>query len=467
MVPWVAGCTSSQRTDSRDTLRLPVYGHVRTLDPARMSGGAARFVASLLYSGLVKFGPDLHVVPDLAVSIPTISTNGRAYTFTIRQDARFDDGRHCTAADVAYSIARALRPEIHSRLARSYLGNIVGAEAVETGRSATLAGVTVVHRLTLRILLAHPDATFLQKLSFPVAATIDPRVASRRGFPWHSPAGTGPWVVWVRDRSGALVLRPRRHYYDGPLRLRQLSLVSVASAARGLELYHKGKLDAAKIPAADAAAMSGRPDFQQSDALEGYYAIPSARGIELAAHINRDRLVHLIGPGLSSLDTLVPPAVPDYVSSSPNVDPKEPARSFRRLGFRLRMVGAPGWTLTQLDAALGRQWPLAARGGVPVYLVRVGYALPDPGQWLRMALGRTRSRWYAKTLRTASGLTNDPVTRMDLYSSAERWALTKGLVLPLASGSNCYLIGNAVEGLQVTPLGLMPANNSWSSVGVA
>src|SRR5438270_154766 len=91
------------------TLRLPVYGTLSAPDPALASTDADLYVDSLLYSGLMKFGPDLHVIPELAVSLPTISAGGRTYTFTIRQDARFADGTPCTAEDVAFSLVRALR----------------------------------------------------------------------------------------------------------------------------------------------------------------------------------------------------------------------------------------------------------------------------------------------------------------------------------------------------------------------
>src|SRR5579884_2886421 len=107
----LTSCSSA--TLHRGILRLPLYSAVRSLDPAAATSSTL-LIDSLLYSGLVKFSPDLHIIPELAVSIPTISSNGRTYTFTIRQDARFADGIRCTAADVVYSLSRALRPGIGS-----------------------------------------------------------------------------------------------------------------------------------------------------------------------------------------------------------------------------------------------------------------------------------------------------------------------------------------------------------------
>ena len=131
MTPFaVAGCGSSA-AKARSTLRLPLYGWPSSPDPALVNGESERLLAGMLYSGLVKFSPDLHVIPDLAVSIPTISLDGRSYVFTIRQDARFTDGSHCRASDVAFSLSRALSPDVDSAPARKLLGNIVGARQVE------------------------------------------------------------------------------------------------------------------------------------------------------------------------------------------------------------------------------------------------------------------------------------------------------------------------------------------------
>ncbi|HEX6510612.1 MAG TPA: ABC transporter substrate-binding protein, partial [Chloroflexota bacterium] len=138
----LTGCSGSSAPASAQTsaLHIPLYGAISRTDPeifdgAQASASTPLFLTSLLNAGLVKFGPDLHVIPEIAVSIPTISTGGRSYTFTIRQDAEFADGEPCTAADVAYSLARALMPGEHSPLAWSYLGGIKGAAAVARGRA--------------------------------------------------------------------------------------------------------------------------------------------------------------------------------------------------------------------------------------------------------------------------------------------------------------------------------------------
>jgi ABC-type oligopeptide transport system substrate-binding subunit len=447
---FAAGCGPSSASAHDQSLRLPLYGYSSIPDPARANTPSAVFLTSLLYSGLIKFSPDLHVIPELAVSIPTISSDGLTYTFTVRQDARFPDGTHCTAADVARSLARALSPAINSPAARADLGNIRGARAVEEGRSDRLSGVEIVHGLTLRIRLRRPDASFLEKLALPPGYVVGEK---RRG---GYPMGTGPWTPDGRQRDGTVVLKPRPHFYGGQLSTRSLLLVPVRDAARALSLYRKGDLDAAEVPAALYGSYEYRSDFHESDALGAYYAMTrGAEGASLAARLNRDTLVASL-PGLASLDSVVPPAVPDYVPSPPSLD-----SSTARLPT-VRMVVAPRDATAQaLARALARQW-LTHPHGSRVQIIYRSYLLPDPNAWLHVPLSNTKSRWYRSVMAQANGLTNDPVTRMSLYSEEESWVLQRGRIVPLASTRAAWLIKPAVQNLQVTAFGLMPQNNNWS-----
>lgn len=469
VVPAVmTGCGASSVSARTQSIRIPIYGssgHLDSgsLDPARATESTPLYVESLLYSGLMKFGPDLHVVPELAVSIPTISASGRTYTFTVRHDARFADGRQCTAADVAYSLARALRPGVGSFMARRYLGGIQGAGAVIRGMAGSLSGVRILHRYTLQIRLTSPDASFVEKLAFPVAAVVE-RASTRPLL-----AGLGPWMLAGRDRDGSMLLVRRPHYYGGQLSLNSIHLVGVRDARAAVALYLKGLLDVAAVPTEQFRALSYRTDFKQSDSLDALYAIPARNGRELAATLDRGKLLdelHAWTPALSELSSIVPPAVPDYQASPPSVDGSSLSTGSSP-AIRIRTSTAPAGDplADMMAAALSRQWP-EGRDGTPVQILHMSYILPDPGRWLHIVLNTTSSSWFRDTLVHAQQLTNDPVTRMNLYGDGENWAISKGLVIPLASGTTAFLIRPAVESLQVTPLGIMPENNNWSLVSV-
>jgi hypothetical protein len=56
---------------------------------------------------------------------------------------------------------------------------------------------------------------------------------------------------------------------------------------------------------------------------------------------------------------------------------------------------------------------------------------------------------------------------MAIYDALESYALSRGLLVPIGSGNVGYLVKPRVQTLEVTPLGLMPENNSWAIVNAS
>ena len=84
------------------TLRVVEAGLFNTIDPALIRHIPEGIILRAACAGLVglphKPLPEgLRVVPELAETLPRVSRDGKTYTFTIRKDARFSDGRPVTA----------------------------------------------------------------------------------------------------------------------------------------------------------------------------------------------------------------------------------------------------------------------------------------------------------------------------------------------------------------------------------
>jgi len=80
------------------------------------------------------------IVPEVASAVPTISTDGKTYTFKLRSGFRFSDGRPVRADAFAHAINRTLAPGVNSP-AYLYTQAIVGADDVRAGRTTAAAGV--------------------------------------------------------------------------------------------------------------------------------------------------------------------------------------------------------------------------------------------------------------------------------------------------------------------------------------
>jgi len=88
-------------------------GPVAAWDPQRLSVGAdMAFAGRVFERTLTAWAPATHtdtlpdLAPDLATDTGTVSAGGRAWGFTLRSDATWQDGQPVTCADVKYGISR-------------------------------------------------------------------------------------------------------------------------------------------------------------------------------------------------------------------------------------------------------------------------------------------------------------------------------------------------------------------------
>ena len=84
------------------------------------------------------------LVPIGATAFPTVSGNGKTYTFHIRPGLKFSDGSPVTAASYQRSWERILSPKMGSPLGvnLSLQDDIVGAQAFLDGKAAHISGIS-------------------------------------------------------------------------------------------------------------------------------------------------------------------------------------------------------------------------------------------------------------------------------------------------------------------------------------
>lgn len=184
-----------------------------TLDPHLTSDTTSAGLVVEIFSGLVALNTDLQLVPDVAESWE-ISEDGTVYTFHIRDNARFHDGKRVTADDFKWSMQRAAHPDTASPVADTYLNDIVGVEAVLEGESEDISGVTVIDDSTLQIEIDAPKAYFLAKLTYPTAYVLDSENVISGGRTWtDDPNGTGPFKLKEYRIGERIILERNENFY--------------------------------------------------------------------------------------------------------------------------------------------------------------------------------------------------------------------------------------------------------------
>lgn len=203
-------------------------------------------LVALVFNGLVRTGEGGMMEPDLAEGLPTISTDGRTYTFTLREGLRWHDGEPVTAEDVVFTIERVRAVDFAGDTELALAWNDIDAvELVDERRvSITLpqrSSPFLARTATLPILPMH----LLDGLS------SDEMLQAAFN---SSPVGTGPYRL-VSLTGERAELRAHDAYHLGQPNIDRLTLrfySNFSSAVRALETGAVDGLFAADPPA-DAA----------------------------------------------------------------------------------------------------------------------------------------------------------------------------------------------------------------------
>lgn len=237
-----------------------------SLDPALATDSYSLFVIRQLFGGLVAYDNNLKIVPDIAAAMPSVSGDGKTYTFTLRKGVRFADGKDMTAQDFKYSMERATDAKLagsqpaSSLPAALFLGDIVGVHDKLDGKATEISGVQAPNTSTLVINIDAPKAYFLSKLTAGPAFVVE-QSNVESGAKWvENPHGTGPFKIdkWVHNQE--IVLVPNSAYSGGASQLPGVNIWMGANAQGGLQQYETGGLDVTDVPVDDVDRVSDRND---------------------------------------------------------------------------------------------------------------------------------------------------------------------------------------------------------------
>ena len=496
---------------------------VATMDPGAASDGTSLSVINYIYNGLVRLVYNhktrrLDVAPDLAAALPTVSRNGLVYTFKLRPDARFSDGKRVTARDVVYSINRALLPAEKSPLASFFLGDILGAGDVVAGKATMTRGLKAIGDDTVEITLARPVAYFLYAFATPAGDVLEQTVAPGANLTTN-PAlvvGAGPFLI--KDHTwayrGQITLVPNPYYYDArAIKLKEVDIPFVGTALTVFKGYESGQFLNSYVPAAEVPRFQGRPDFYHAPAPGDMWLAMNPRVAPftdlhfrraIAYGINRDAIVRgtehnskyrLDGwypTGIVGYDPTIGPRVPHYDPTSarkeldlarkdlgaiPTIELEYPSenedwgRDFLQVQSDLREVGIT----MNLKSVPGNTWiadinshkaSFTASNWIDDY--------PDPHDFSEVLVGTggqanagNYSNPTVDALFARAAVERDAATRERLYKQAQEIILNDAAVVPLYQFSIQWVISPKVHGFELTPFGLGPIGGNWANVTIS
>jgi len=488
-----------------DTLNLWDSGPL-TLDPAISSEMSSHIYVMQIYSGLVKFDSELKPVPDAAERWE-ISEDGKTYTFYLRKDVKFHDGRKLTAQDFKYSWERACNPATGSQTASVYLSDIAGVADVIAGKSTQISGIQVPDDYTLQVTIDDPKEYFLSKLAYPTAFVVDKKnIESGRNW-WQKPVGTGPYKLTRWDEGALIVLKPNQYYYGGQA---SVHIAFHILAGIPMSLYETNKIDVVEISKSyiDRATDEAGPFYNELHIFPEfslhYIGFNTSKPPfddqyvrQAFCHaVNKEHIIKLTQKDMvTRADGILPPGMPGYNKDVNGLE-FNPLRAKELLakssyGSAEKLppitITVTGWGGTDVEEYLGAvilDWKQNLGVDVSVRLLEpdvfhynlreeademfvLGWIAdyPDPQNFLYTLFYTDTEYNYSHFsdshldgLLGQAAVEKDYSKRLTLYQQAEQLVIDQAPVMPLWFGKNHLLINPRVHNYDIDPLGVPRLN---------
>jgi oligopeptide transport system substrate-binding protein len=487
---------------------LNLYGtDPLTLDPAVSAEMTSHSYVMQIFSGLVRLDDNLEPVPDIAQRWQ-ISDDGSTYTFYLRQDVRFHNGRKVKTDDFKYSWQRACDPNTGSLTAATYLGDIVGVREVLAGETKDISGVMVIDDYTLQVTIDAPKSYFLSKLTYPTAFVVDRANVESGGGWWREPNGTGAFNLKQWDENSLLVLEKNEIYYGELAKVN--FVVFQLWGGMPMNMYETGKIDVTNVYRSyiDKVTDESAPFYRElvivpelSFSYIGFNCSkPPFDDVNIrrafSQAIDKDKLVSLVFKDMvEQADGVLPPGMPgfneDLSGLNYDIDRAKELISASKYGdvseLPLITITTAGWggLISSGLEAIVYQWRQNLGVEVKVRQLEpqrflyhlkqekdemfyIGWIAdyPHPEDFLDVLFHSGTDNNYGDytnpeidALLEMAGMEPDSNLSLALYHKAEQELINDAACLPLWFGENYILIKPYIKGYNLNPMGLAMLNS--------
>ncbi|MCG0276015.1 MAG: peptide ABC transporter substrate-binding protein [Thermosediminibacteraceae bacterium] len=261
----VAGCgqTGQQQQTKEKELVFAIGSEVPSLDPQKATDTYAIMVGNAIFEGLVRVH-DGKVEKGMAKDWK-VSDDQKTWTFYLREDAKWSDGKPVTAYDFEYAFKRLLDPKTASEYA--YQGYyIVNGEKFNKGEitDPSQVGVKALDDKTLEIKLENPVKYFESLMNFISFMPVRKDIVEQYGQEFAADADkmvyNGPFILKEWKHEQELILEKNPNYWNkDAIKLDRVRILVVTETNTAYQMYENGELDFVGIP----------PDFVEQLKAEG------------------------------------------------------------------------------------------------------------------------------------------------------------------------------------------------------
>jgi len=228
-------------------LRFNLDADPPSVDPQLNTDSSGAMVINNTFEGLMRNDALGKPEPAMAESVD-ISEDKTVYTFHLRKDAKWSDGKTVTAEDFKYAWLRGLDPKVASEYAYQ-LYYIKGGQDYFKGKGKREdVGLEVLDDYTLRVVLEAPTPYFLNLVTFFTYMPVRKDIVDQKPEGWAKDpqltVSNGPFVVSEYKINDKIILTPNENYWDREnIKLEKMILTMIIEGSTVLTAYDNDEID--------------------------------------------------------------------------------------------------------------------------------------------------------------------------------------------------------------------------------
>ncbi|MGG1594573.1 peptide ABC transporter substrate-binding protein [Terribacillus saccharophilus] len=251
-----SGDSASGSANGDQVFNLLIGDEIPSMDSSLADDQYGIQWTSEIQEGLYRLAEDGSLAEGIATGDPEVSEDGLTWTFTLREDAEWENGDPVTANDFVYAWQRAIDPDTGSEYGPYMMGGVIkNATAVNTGEAELdELGVKAVDDYTLEVQLEKPVPYFESLTTFPTFMPLNQKFVEEQGDSYALEAdnllSNGPFKMTEWNHGSTMKFEKNDTYWDAEnVQLEEINLQVSKDIATGVNLYDTGAVDRAPLTA--------------------------------------------------------------------------------------------------------------------------------------------------------------------------------------------------------------------------
>jgi oligopeptide transport system substrate-binding protein len=456
-----------------------------------------------------------------------VSEDGKTWTFTLREDAKWSNGDPVTANDFVYAWQRAVDPATGSEYGPYMMGGVIkNATAVNKGEvPVDQLGVKADGDFTLVVELENATPYFESLTTFGTFLPLNKKFVEEKADTFATSADTllsnGPYKFsnWTSTAQQWELVKNEDYWDAKTVKLEKMTYVVVKESQTAVDLYEKGEVDRAGLSSDLVDQYSTHDDYTVEPDTSVFYIKmnqtknPALANVNVRKAISRafdkealvDEILNngsIVANGLVPKDFVPTPDGKDFREVSGDLVKfnVEEAKKFweqalTELGtdsVEIEFLGGdtevskmmnqylanqlstnlPGLKVTLKEVPFEQRLELDTAMDYDMQFAGWGPDFLDPYTYMNLWLtdgGNNKMGFsnpeYDKLVNdTATTLAQDPEARFDNFLKAEKILFEDAAIAPVYQRASALLVAPKVQGVFTNPFGAT-YEYKWASVG--